>query len=147
MRKYVALHTFFSRFEDRDPRTRGRYSRERQRQRSRDRVPRQGRRSRSKSNDRFSSGGAGRRNRSNWKKGPVSPEPPPPPMSSNSFNMPPQQIYDPNVYNANYPQNQMGYQQPYPNYEYPLMQQQPPPFTAYPPPPQGVIQPILPPGI
>lgn len=61
-------------------------------------------------------------------------------MQSNNFNMPSQQIYDPNVYNANYASNQMGYQQPY-NYEYPMMQQPPPPFTAYPPPPQGVIQP------
>lgn len=101
------------RFEDnRDPRTRGRYSRERQRsppsRRSRDRSRDRGgrRRSRSTSNDRF----GGRRNRSNWKKGPMSPEQPPPPMTGpNSFGMTQQQLYDPNVYNQSYPGNQMGY--------------------------------------
>lgn len=143
---------FINRFDDRDPRTRGRYSRERQRsppsRRSRDRSRDRGgrRRSRSTSNDRF----GGRRNRSNWKKGPVSPELPPPPMSGqNNFGMAQQQMYDPNIYNQNYQANQMGYmttnQQQYGNYDYSMMQQ-PPPFTAYPPPPQTVIQPIMPPG-
>lgn len=141
-----------NRFEDRDPRTRGRFSRDRQRRtpssgrsrdRSRDRGPRQGRRSRSrsKSNERFQ---GGRRNRPGWKKGPMSPEPTMPP---NNFGMPPQQMYGPNVYNAGYPSNAMGYmqnQQQFSNYDYSMMQQPPPPFTAYPPPPQGVIQPMLP---
>lgn len=58
----------------------------------------------------------------------------------NSFGMTQQQLYDPNVYNQSYPGNQMGYQQPYGNYDYSMMQQ-PPPFTSYPPPQQAVIMP------
>lgn len=118
----------------------------RSRDRSRDRGPRsQARRSRSNSSERFSSGG--RRNRPNWKKGPVSPDAP---SAQGNFNMPQQQMYDGNVYNPGYQPNAMGYmanqQQQYPGYDYSVpMMQQPPPFTAYPPPPQGVIQPI-PPG-
>lgn len=126
----------------------------RSRSQSNDRF-RNRRHNRSSSRDRSNSRGAGGRT---WKKGPMSPLSPSQMQQSSqsqsqmpnngNFNLIPPVYSDGNVYNSNYPPNNMGGYMPnqsYSNYEYqvPMLQPPPGPFTAYPPP--NVMQPI-PPG-